>query len=246
MGFAVSGLRAPTGDQTLDLAYRQGSPQGAFQGASGATRNRVLLATTTETFAGKTPGPCTACTIVVNAQGDAGLSGATMNVYPVVGGLRSTPVVFTLPNPADANSHRFAVAGFGVDWYEVSLVAVAPAALDTIVVCAGFGVESAGGTATLGGTGTLQPSDVLTNVDVSGGPQTRTFDGAPSQFEVHTIKVSAGNSAIAPVTVNGNGKNLEDPNSPGVYGPSVQIKSGPGAAVTWQYDGTRWEIIGTA
>jgi hypothetical protein len=83
--------------------------------------------------------------IVVNAGGDAALQGATITITSTLGGLSTVAATFTMPNPSDSASHRFAVSGIASDWFEVSITGNnGSASVPTVVVCAGFGVESAG------------------------------------------------------------------------------------------------------
>ncbi len=87
-----------------------------------------------------------------------------------------------------------------------------------------------------------KPSDVLIPVDVSGGVVTIKFEPAPALAARHTVKNFAGDAAIAPITVDGNGNNVEDPNNTQSYNATGQIRV-QGDAVTWIYDGTQWEIV---
>ncbi len=86
-------------------------------------------------------------------------------------------------------------------------------------------------------------SDVLIPVDVSGGVVTVKFEVSPvtGAFE-HTVKNEAGDASVNVITVDGNGKNVEDPNAPGTFAATVPVKV-TGAAVAWRFNGTRWDLV---
>jgi len=94
---------------------------------------------------------------------------------------------------------------------------------------------------------TVLSTDRLIEVDVSGGQLAGPIlmDVAPVAGEVHTIAVVAGDAAVNTVGVNGNGKQMQDPNNPTTFtGSTVFIKNN--GSVTWMYDGTRFVIVASS
>lgn len=93
---------------------------------------------------------------------------------------------------------------------------------------------------------TVQSTDIVIECDVTGGPVTVVFENTPLTANMHTVKNTAGDSSINPITVSGvtSSKSIEDINSPGTFpaGKTTTIKQ-KGGAGTWLYDGTRWIYV---
>lgn len=90
---------------------------------------------------------------------------------------------------------------------------------------------------------TILATDSLIRVDVSGGALAGAIlmPATPSAGELHTVKNIAGNAAVQPFTVSGNGNNIEDPNNAQTFGATASMRV-QGASVTWTFDGTRWAM----
>lgn len=96
---------------------------------------------------------------------------------------------------------------------------------------------------------TTLPTDRLIEVDVSGGQLAAPllFEAAPTAGNIHTVKIVAGNASVNTVAVNGNGRNIEDPNNPGTFSAGTVFIKTPGGAVTWMLDANnRWVITASA
>ena len=88
---------------------------------------------------------------------------------------------------------------------------------------------------------TVAGSDLLVEVDVSGGVATVNMPASPATGERHSIKNVAGDASVSNITVGGGGHNIEDPNSLQTFASSVAMKV-KGGSVSWIYDGTHWVI----
>lgn len=89
-------------------------------------------------------------------------------------------------------------------------------------------------------TNYLASSNERVLVDASGGTFTVTMPVAPATGDRVAIKVATADITL--LTIAGNGNNVENPI--GSYAPAASVSAGgDGAAVTWSFDGTTWEII---
>ena len=87
-----------------------------------------------------------------------------------------------------------------------------------------------------------QPTDVYVEADVTGGTVTVDLQTAPVSLQEITIKNSAGDASVNPITVVAAGSaQVEDPNNPGTLASSVTIRVA-GASVLWTFDGTNWRL----
>ena len=80
-------------------------------------------------------------------------------------------------------------------------------------------------------------------VDVSGGVVTIKMPLTASRVgEKHTVTDDVGDASANNITVDGNGHNVEDPNTPGTFSATVLI-SVKSASVDWRWDGSKWKIV---
>jgi hypothetical protein len=89
---------------------------------------------------------------------------------------------------------------------------------------------------------TAVATDDLILVDESGGTASVLFEAAPLNATRHTVKWWKWGSTSPPVSVNGNGKNIEKADSTATYAATTAITQ-QGQAVTWEYDGTQWQVV---
>lgn len=90
---------------------------------------------------------------------------------------------------------------------------------------------------------TALSTDDLIIADESGGNVVIKFEAAPTTTTRHTVKWLAWTATSAPVAIQGNGKQLESADSSGTLGSSASLTQ-QGGAVTWEYDGTEWLVVG--
>lgn len=107
---------------------------------------------------------------------------------------------------------------------------------------AGSAVGSTMASVTAGSTYTALASDSLIEVAATAAGSTVKFEAAPVKGSQHTVKNTTGDSSANPITIDGNGKNVEDPNLLQTFSATVQMKVA-GASATWIYDGTHWVLV---
>lgn len=89
------------------------------------------------------------------------------------------------------------------------------------------------------GVTTVVGFDQLVLCDPTSGGCTVNAHPAPLAGLRFTVKDATAQSApLKPITVNGNGRNIEDPGNPGFYTSTITITA-TGMSVTWAYDPTR-------
>lgn len=81
----------------------------------------------------------------------------------------------------------------------------------------------------------VQTDYLLISTSSSGSLATVNMPITPTQFEVHSVLDGAGNASSYPITVNGNGKNIN--------GSVSAIINGDYNCLTFLYNGTEWNII---
>jgi len=89
-----------------------------------------------------------------------------------------------------------------------------------------------------GGSTTVTGFDQLILCDTLGGLCTVTAPATPQVNMRFTVKDANSNAATNNITVNGNGRTLENPNSPGTYTSPILLNTNNRSA-TWAYDPTR-------
>jgi hypothetical protein len=90
---------------------------------------------------------------------------------------------------------------------------------------------------------TAKKTDILIEVDDSGGQCEVDMFATPSVGAVTIKKVTTSNNSVL---VGGGGNLIEDPSNPGTWAASVAINPTPSgaSAVTWIFTGTRWDAVG--
>lgn len=80
-----------------------------------------------------------------------------------------------------------------------------------------------------------------------------TFDPSGGTFQIDMpaspifgdrVGVKNVTASVTAVTVSGNGANIENPASLGTAAASVSV-GGAGVFATWEFDGTRWGVVGS-
>jgi hypothetical protein len=89
-----------------------------------------------------------------------------------------------------------------------------------------------------GGSTTVTGFDQLVLCDTLGGTTTVTAPATPQVNMRFTVKDANNNAATNNITVQGNGRTLESPTSPGTYA-SPTILNTNNRSATWAYDPTR-------
>ena len=90
-----------------------------------------------------------------------------------------------------------------------------------------------------GGTAVVYGFDQLILCDPTSSGCTVNAPGSPIANQRFTVKdATAQATPLRPITVSGNGRQIEDPNNPGFYVGAINMTSA-GKSVTWAYDPTR-------
>jgi hypothetical protein len=88
---------------------------------------------------------------------------------------------------------------------------------------------------------TVIEAQQLIEVDVTGGVCTVLFEASPAIGAKHDVKNIAGDPGTNPITVNGNGHNVEDPASLQTFSSTVNLVT-RGASYSYKFDGTNWVL----
>lgn len=221
-GFATTGAIYVTTSNGPQLVTYTGTTGTTFTGCSGGTGTMTTGNAVTSLFVVNLPsGPTTGDLYVVK---DANASSGATNFFISGNGVnidgQSGIVIST-------NYTQATFVYNGATWISSLANNLIPNGFSSVINVPSNGVA------------TVVGFDQLLLCDPTSGGVTVNAPPSPLANLRFTVKDATAQAApLRPITVNGNGRNLEDPSSPGFYTSTV-IVTAAARSVTWAYDPTR-------
>lgn len=221
-GFATTGAIYVTTTNGPQLVTYTGTTGTTFTGCSGGTGSMATGNAVTSLFFVNLPASPTTGDLysIKDANGSCGatnffISGNGINVDGQTGVVLST------------NYTQATFVYNGTTWISTLANNLIPNGFSSVINVPSSGVQ------------TVVGFDQLLLCDPTSGGCTVNAPPSPLAGLRFTVKDATAQAApLKPITVNGNGRSLEDPGSPGFYTTTVTLTA-TGRAVTWAYDPTR-------
>jgi hypothetical protein len=233
---------------------------------SGYFRTQLMQGASVEQVLAQTAVPSTGVAVYINANSDAALNGATVNIYASAQGIDVLVGTGTMPAVSNNVSQPFVAYGFACDFFIVKVVPVGATVKPATGAIVAFGVEApgnvngnSGSSATIltvasGTTGYVRLTDNLVEVNMASGDCAIVRPGGagspypapPVGWACRVKNVSTNDTNDCTIT---GGVDVEGPSTPGAAPSALTVHTapaglGPGWFFTYEYDGTAFYLVG--